>query len=61
MIRSYIMPGLILALIASVASLLKPGKTNTASIADNLWVSEQTRHVPKLAVLLGFLHALVPP
>jgi hypothetical protein len=48
------------ALIASVASLLKPGKTNTASLADNLWVSDVTQHLPKLAALLQFLRALVP-
>lgn len=47
------------AIIASVASLLKPGKTNTASLADNLWVGAQTQHLPKLAELLRFLRALV--
>jgi hypothetical protein len=48
------------AVVASVASLLKPGKTNTASLADNLWIGEQTQHLPKLAELLRFLRALVP-
>src|SRR5262249_46704209 len=40
------------ALIASVASLLKPGKTNTVSLADNLWIGAQTEHLPMLAALL---------
>ena len=31
------------ALVATVVSVLKPGKTNTTSIADNNWVSEQTQ------------------
>ncbi|MEO7327494.1 MAG: DUF3226 domain-containing protein [Minicystis sp.] len=48
------------AVVASVASLLKPGKTNTASLADNLWIGDQTQHLSKLAGLLRFLRALVP-
>lgn len=47
------------AIIASVASLLKPGKTNVASIADNLWVSEQTRGSAMLIKLLDFLNRLM--
>lgn len=47
------------ALIASVASLLKPGKTNIASIADNLWVSAHTSASPMLATLLAFLGRLI--
>ncbi|HSN98323.1 MAG TPA: DUF3226 domain-containing protein [Candidatus Nanopelagicales bacterium] len=47
------------AILASVASLLKPGKTNTASLADNKWISEQTRHVPGLRALLRFLMRLL--
>jgi hypothetical protein len=46
------------AVVASVASLLKPGKTNTASLADNLWVSDRTRHLPMLSALLAFSRAL---
>jgi hypothetical protein len=51
------------AVIASVASLLKPGKTNTVSLADNLWIGEQTRSCPMLAGLLAFLNTLMglPP
>ncbi|MFM7884213.1 MAG: DUF3226 domain-containing protein, partial [Microcystis panniformis] len=30
------------ATIAAVASILKPGKTNTATISDDRWISEQT-------------------
>ncbi|WP_353764048.1 MULTISPECIES: DUF3226 domain-containing protein [unclassified Okeania] len=30
------------ALIATVVSVLKPGKTNTTSIADNDWISNKT-------------------
>lgn len=29
------------ATVATIASILKPGKTNTASISDNAWVSTQ--------------------
>lgn len=49
------------ALIASVASLLKPGKTNTVTIADNAWLGEETRRLPKFGALLSFLSTLVPP
>jgi len=48
------------AIIASVVSLLKPGKTNTVSLADNLWIGAQTEHLPKLAELLRFLRELLP-
>jgi hypothetical protein len=49
------------AIVAAVASLLRPGKSNAVTIEDNLWISEQTRNLPKLAGLLAFLQALVPP
>lgn len=48
------------AVVAAVASLLKPGKTNTVSLADNEWISHKTEHLPKLAELLRFLRQLVP-
>ncbi|MEG4119084.1 hypothetical protein QUA43_16625 [Microcoleus sp. N9_B4] len=48
------------ALVATVVSVLKPGKTNTASIADNNWVSEQTQQqVPALANFIEFLRQLL--
>ncbi|PSO47722.1 MAG: hypothetical protein BRC33_11740 [Cyanobacteria bacterium SW_9_44_58] len=44
------------ALVATLVSVLKPGKTNTASINDNHWVSETTRkEVPELNKLINFL------
>ena len=46
------------AVVASVASLLKPGKTNTVSIADNEWIGPKTEHLPKLAELLRFLRQM---
>lgn len=49
------------AIVASVASLLKPGKTNTVSLADNRWISDQTRGLPMLAALLTFSSALLLP
>jgi hypothetical protein len=48
------------ALVATVVSVLKPGKTNTTSIADNNWVSEQTQQqVPALANFIQFLSELL--
>ena len=48
------------ALVATVVSVLKPGKTNTTSIADNNWVSEQTQQeVPALANFMKFLMDLL--
>lgn len=48
------------ALIATVVSVLKPGKTNTVSIADNNWVSEQTQQqVPALGNFIEFLSQLL--
>ena len=48
------------AVIASVASLLRPGKTNAVTIEDNRWISDETKHLPMLAELLRFLRALIP-
>lgn len=48
------------ALVATVVSVLKPGKTNTTSIADNNWVSEQTKQqVPALENFIKFLRQLL--
>lgn len=48
------------ALIATIVSVLKPGKTNTASIADNNWISEQTQtEVPLLGNFIEFLRQLL--
>jgi hypothetical protein len=48
------------ALIATIVSVLKPGKTNTVSIADNNWISEQTqREVPSLGNFIEFLRQLL--
>jgi len=44
------------ALIATIVSVLKPGKTNTTSIVDNDWISEQTiKEVASLKQLQTFL------
>lgn len=48
------------ATIAAVASILKPGKTNTATISDDRWISEQTStQIPSLQNLLTFLKQLL--
>ena len=47
------------ALIAAVASVLKPGKTNTATLADNDWISARTQDLPMLAALMRFLVELL--
>ena len=48
------------ATIATVASILKPGKTNTATVADNKWVSRQTeQQIPCLQNLTHFLRNLL--
>lgn len=48
------------ALIATVASVLMPGMTNTASISRNLWVCEQTRlQVPGISNFVNFLEQLL--
>lgn len=48
------------ATVATIASILKPGKTNTASISDNAWVSNQTeQHILSLKNLTTFLRELL--
>ena len=48
------------ALVATVVSVLKPGKGNTPSIADNNWVSKQTQQqVPALENFIEFLSQLL--
>lgn len=48
------------ALVATVVSVLKPGKTNTVSIADNDWVSNQTqKNVPQIEKIVNFLQELL--
>lgn len=48
------------AKVATVTSVLKPGKTNTASIADNAWVSSHTeQQVSGLQNLMTFLRRLL--
>jgi hypothetical protein len=48
------------ALVATIVSVLKPGKTNTVSIADNNWISEQTQtQVPILGNFIEFLRQLL--
>lgn len=47
------------AIVASVASLLKPGKTNAVSLGDNEWIGDASRDRPMLRGLLDFLTALL--
>jgi hypothetical protein len=48
------------ATIATVASVLKPGKTNTTSISDNDWVCKETiKTVPELRQFVDFLRELL--
>lgn len=48
------------ATVATIASILKPGKTNTVSIADNAWISTQTEQlVSSLQNLTIFLRKLL--
>lgn len=49
------------ATIATVASLLKPGKSIAASIQDNSWVTHDTLALPALKPTLDFLHNLLGP
>ncbi len=41
------------ALVATVVSVLKPGKTNTVSIKDNNWISERTQQ--QVSLLANFI------
>lgn len=48
------------AIIATIVSVLKPGKTNTVSIKDNKWISETTKEqVADLASFVDFLEKLL--
>lgn len=47
------------AIIATVVSVLKPGKTNQTSISDNAWVSEKTAEIPAIQNLIQFLSNLL--
>ena len=48
------------ALIATVVSVLKPGKTNTVSIKDNNWISQNTlSNVPALENFVTFIKKLL--
>lgn len=48
------------ALVATVVSVLRPGKTNTVSIADNDWVSDRTqKEVPQMRKFVNFLQQLL--
>lgn len=48
------------ATVAAVASILKPGKTNTVSIADNKWICAQAeQQLPQLQNLTHFLKKLL--
>jgi hypothetical protein len=48
------------ATIATVVSVLKPGKTNTTSIADNEWISDNTaKQISSVKSLVKFLNALI--
>lgn len=48
------------ATVATIASILKPGKTNTASISDNTWISTQTeQQISSLQNLTTFLRKLL--
>jgi hypothetical protein len=48
------------ATVATIVSILKPGKTNTASIADNAWISTQTeQQISSLQNLIIFLRKLL--
>ncbi len=48
------------ATIASVVSILKPGKTNTVSISDNEWISREVeQQLPKIKALTKFLKDLL--
>lgn len=47
------------AIVATVVSVLKPGKTNQASISDNDWVSNATANIPAIQNLTTFLRQLL--
>ena len=44
------------ALVATIVSVLKPGRANAPSIADDEWICELTeKNVPEVALLKQFL------
>jgi len=48
------------ALVACIVGVLKPGKSNTASIADDKWVSEKTlREIDDILSLFEFVKRLL--
>jgi hypothetical protein len=48
------------AIVATVASVLKPGKTNTVSITDDKWINSQTKsQITELQNLTNFLRKLL--
>ncbi len=48
------------ALVATMTSVLKPGATNTASIAQNAWIGpDSLANIPELAALQRFLQDLL--
>ena len=48
------------AVVACIVGVLKPGRTNTASIADNNWISEQTvTNVAEVSSLRNFIKSLL--
>lgn len=47
------------AIIATVVSVLKPGKTNQTSISDDAWISDKTAEFPAIQNLTQFLINLI--
>ena len=47
------------AIIATVVSVLKPGKTNQTSISDNNWIGAETSEIPVIQNLTTFFRGLL--
>ena len=48
------------AIVVAITSILKPGKTNTTSISDDKWFSNDTaERIPEIKALLDFLRDLI--
>lgn len=47
------------AIIATVVSVLKPGKTNQTSISDNHWIGAETSEIPAIQNLTTFFRGLL--
>ncbi|MEH1915129.1 MAG: DUF3226 domain-containing protein [Nostoc sp.] len=47
------------AIIATVVSVLKPGKTNQTSISDNHWIGAETSEIPVIQNLTTFFRGLL--